>query len=164
MKQPIIIKPHKGIEGLPLGIERSEVIDILGKPEDRSKMGFPDGSYDEDWEYLQLHLQLTFSSDDNWLLGVITVESEKAELAGHHLIGLDEMAFLKTLRQANIGPAVLDDDFKDLGSKDYVCGKLGLSFWVQDGIVTSITIFPKYDKSGNVPLWPEKNAPKGHDV
>ena len=132
-----------GIEGLALGVSKSDVIDILGEPDYRSSEKFIDDHPDELWDYLKLELTLTFYSDHNGLLGNITVESSNAELAGYRLIGLDEKKFLVTPKQAGIEPTVLEDDFTELGSRDYVCDRLGLSFWVQDGKVDSITIFPE---------------------
>ena len=154
----IVIKPHIGIEGLFLGTSMSEVLDILGKPEKRSFRRFKDISCSSYWNYLKLGLSLTFSSDDDWLLGTINIDSENAKLAGYRFVGLDEKGLLKTVKKAGITPTVLEDDFKELASKDYACDRMGLTFWVQDGKVDSITIFPKYDESGDIPLWPEKKT------
>jgi len=149
-----VIKPHVGLEGLILGTDRATVIEILGEPYERSVRTFErDKSSDELWEYLQIGLNLTFSSVDNWLLGAITVESAEAELEGLRLVGLSEEEFLTTSQRTGVD-LELEDDFTELGSKDYVCDRLGLSFWISDGEVSSITIFPKYDKTGNIPLWP----------
>ncbi len=49
----------------------------------------------------------------------------------------------------------IGDDFTELGSKDYWCEDLGLSFWIQDGTMTSIAIFPKYEDDGDTVIWPE---------
>ena len=156
MLQRIIIEPLIGINGLQLGKDMSDVVDIIGEPDERSSRQFPDESEDKTWEYSNIGLSLTFSSDDDWKLGVITVEAADAELSGHCFIGLEEKVFLDQIEEARITPTVLDDDFRELGSKDYKCDRLGLSFWIQDGKVSSITIFPKYDESGEVPLWPEE--------
>jgi len=150
----IIIKPLTGIEGLSLGISKSDVIKILGEPDHRSTENLIDDSPDELWDYFKLGLELSFYSDHNALLGNITIESPHAELAGYHLIGLDEKELLETLKKAGIEPIVLEDDFEELGSRYYVCDRLGLSFWVQDGKVDSITIFPEYDESNEIPMWP----------
>jgi len=166
MIQQIIIKPLIGIEGLPLGIEMSDVIDILGEPDERSTREYEaDGSIDKIWEYCDIGLTLTFSSDDDWKLGNITVESPNAELKGCRLIGLDEDEFLQEFQQAKLGSIKLDDDFTELGSRDYVCNELELSFWIQDGKLDSITIFPQWDESGNIPLWPkDKDFHSDEDV
>ena len=151
----LIIKPLIGIDGLSLGSKMTDVLKILGEPDNRTINRFgKDKSWDAGWDYLNHGLKLTFSSDDNWLLGSITTDSADAELAGYYFIGLDEKVFLKAVKAADIPPVILDDDFKELGSRNYSCDELGLSFWVQDGTVSNITIFPEYDESGNIPLWP----------
>jgi len=156
MIEKIIIKPLIGIEGLSLGITKEEARNILGPPDKCSVQDFKqDGSHDEDWEYWKLGLKLTFSSEDNWLLGTIEVASKEATLAGHRLIDLTEEQLLERLNQIDITPTILEDDFMDLSLRNFFCDKYSLTFWVQDGIVTSIAIFPKNDESGNTPLWPK---------
>ena len=165
MIKQIIIKPLIGIEGLSLGLSMEEVVSILGKPDKRSLRKFKDGSCDKYWDYLTLGLELTFSSDNNWLLGRITAQAKDSKLEGKSMIGLDEMKFLEMLKKTNISPIALEDDFRELDSKNYVCDKLGLSFWVHEGELESITIFPEYDKTGDIPLWPEKpKQPESPDI
>ena len=150
------IRPFVGVDDIILGMDKASVLDALGEPDDRSLRTYEeDGSSNEEWEYERLGLELTFSSVDDWRLGTISVTSPDAELGEHQLIGLDEGDFLEKLRQTGIGPIELEDDFTELGSKDYVCDGQALSFWVHEGKLTAITIYPKYDESGNVPLWPE---------
>jgi len=147
--KPLELLPFVGIEGLPLGVSKSHVIGVLGNPTEVSKDEVPDV---EIWRYPNLGLDLTFSSDDDWLLGTITVESGDALLRGRRLIGLDEKELMIAVEEIEIMPTVLEDDFED--SCDYYCERFGLSFWVSDGVVTSITLFPEYDESGDIPVWP----------
>ncbi len=149
------IKPYIGIGNICLGSTRRDILRICGKPDRHSVINFSNGSCDKDWEYFNFGLTLCFSSTDGWVLGTINVESEKAALFGHNFIGLREAEFLEKIKQSDIPPIVLEDDFVELGSRDYMCDELGLSFWIQDGIVDSITIFPRYDKSGETPIWPQ---------
>ena len=148
------IIPQGGINGLSLGIEKPVALNILGEPDDRTYATHEDSSSEEKWEYSDIGVELTFYSEDNWLLGSIAVESEDAELIGQHFIGMDENEFLEKTREVGI-EVELEDDFKELGLKDYFSDELDLSFWIHDGKVSSITIFPKYDKSGEIPLWPK---------
>lgn len=156
MIDKIVIKPLIGIDGLELGATKAEVLDVLGDPNKCSTKSYKqDKSSEEEWEYFQLGLELTFSSKDNFRLGTIGVISKNATIEGHHLIGLNEKQLLKTLDTIGIGPTLLEDDLTELNSRDYACDKHGLSFWVHDGVVNAIAIFPEYDESGNVSLWPK---------
>ena len=154
MLQQIKILPLIGIDGLPLGVEMPDVVGAIGEPDTRSKEEFIDENPDEVWEFYELGFALTFFSDDNWLLGTICVETEDAELAGRCFIGLTEKEFLDNVKQTDIAPVELDDNFENLGSKNYVSEKKRLSFWVQDGKIVSITIFPEYEKSSDAFMWP----------
>lgn len=136
-----------------MGIDKSSALEILGEPDERSFADYEDNSSTETWEYLEIGLDLTFYSED-WLLGSITAKSKNTEFAGKYLIGMEEKEFLINAKEVGL-EIELEDDFTELGSKDYVCQKLDLSFWIHDGELTSITIFPQYDESGIVPIWPE---------
>ncbi len=68
------------------------------------------------------------------------------------LIGLHEKDFLKKALELGHGIPMIDDDWEEY--KDYEIDSLGLSFWVSDGIVENVAIFPKYNESGNMPIWP----------
>ncbi len=155
MISKVIIKPLIGIDSIHLGMQRNVVETVLGVPD-----LFEQKAYDEDdsteviLEYTSFGIELTFSSTDNYLLGTITIKSEEAELNGHKIIGLRENEFLNLLSHINIGPIKLEDDFIDLDSRDYTCDSLSMSFWVHNGILTSITLYPKYDDTGNTPIWP----------
>jgi hypothetical protein len=155
MPPKIRIIPHVGIDGLSLGIERDSVVNILGEPDKRHLTNYEGhGSDDECWGYPKIGIDLTFSGDDNWLLGTIDVQSKDAELAGKCFLGMDENEFLKNIKEAGI-EIELDDDFTELGSKNYTCVKLDLGFWIQDGELTAIAIFPKYEDDGDTVIWPE---------
>ncbi|HPD48625.1 MAG TPA: hypothetical protein PLY61_17195 [Anaerohalosphaeraceae bacterium] len=149
------IKPFVGIGGLFLGMSKEDVRRAMGEPDDRSVQTHEgDNSRDETWEYSETGLDATFSSVDDWVLGSITVKSQIAELQGLRLVGMTEQDYLEKVRDAGM-ILQLEDDFRELGSRDYSCDAMGLSFWVHDGVLQSITIYPKYDESGDTPLWPK---------
>ncbi len=151
----IRIIPHAGIDGLSLGAERHSVVKILGEPDERRFSNYGEhGGEDEIWEYSKIGIDLTFSSDDNWLLGTIDVQSKDAKLAGKCFVGMSEDEFLKQIKEAGI-EIELEDDLTELGSKNYTCDKLDLDFWIHDGELTGIAIFPKYEDDGDTVIWPE---------
>jgi len=51
---------------------------------------------------------------------------------------------------------ILDEDFEENG-KCYVYTNKEITFWVSDGIVDSLTIFPEYNSTGEIPIWPKRN-------
>lgn len=42
-------------------------------------------------------------------------------------------------------------NFSESG-KNYIYPEKEISFWVSDGLVVNLTLFPKYDETGNIPI------------
>ncbi|MBA6250988.1 outer membrane protein assembly factor BamE [Colwellia sp. MB3u-55] len=137
------IYPKVGIDNIQLGMNRRQVTDILGEPlEINTEKG------DVEWVYTQ-NLELSFQREDLYLLGVITIGCKSARLYSKRIIGCNEGEL------TNIFPFLsLEDDFEEFG-KDYVSQEKELSVWVTDGNVTNVSIFPEYDSTGEIPIWPK---------
>jgi len=150
----MIIKPLIGVDSIILGSTRDEIKNLLGAPTKSSKD--KDGKVTFDiWEYDKLGLELQFSSDDDYRLGMITVENKEATLDGHKIVGLGEAEFLRLAK--NMGLELEpDDELGELGIIYYDCHDIGVSFCVDNDIVDSVDIAPDYDESGDVPLWPAR--------
>ena len=143
------ILPHVGIENVVLGSTKEAIRALLGEPDNIEHDVWPDDTQSETWAYEDMGFELGFNSEDGWKLGVITTTSSAASLEGVKPIGLEENELTKLL------PGVkLDEDFKESG-KDYIYPEKEISFWIADGLVVNITVFPEYDKTGNIPIWPE---------
>ena len=153
MKTEII--PYVGFQQIKLGQTLGQIELLLGKSSEDSKEKFSDNSLDMILEYHHLGVDLTFSSDDDFLLGSMTFYSKDFSLKGESLIGLPEEAFLKKATTI-FSDLEIDSDFNDLNSKDYTSNLNGLSFWIENGIVESISIFPDYKEDNETPIWPSK--------
>lgn len=154
---PREIRPGVGFDNLRLGMTRDRVRALIGAPESTEVYDYADGSRVESWGYADNTLDLSFASDHDWLLSSITVCDTEAVLAGQRFIGMPEKELIARASQTAVGRITLEDDFAESG-RDYSCDALGLSFWVVDGVVDSITLMPLYDASGNVPRWPKADA------
>ena len=42
--------------------------------------------------------------------------------------------------------------------KDFIDRELDISYWVENGVVTSISIYPEYDDIEQVPRWPSPES------
>lgn len=144
----MIIKPLTGIDNVTLGSSKQSVFDLLGQPDSIKSDEWPDSTISESWLYLSSGLTLNFDSDDNYRLSTINLTSSKAELEGLKLIGLN----INTLIESH--PSIILDE--DLGNnvKDYIYPEKELSFWVVNSVIENITLFPEYDKSNDLPIWP----------
>jgi len=90
-------------------------------------------------------------SEDNFRLGLITCYAPTYVVDGQSYAGLSEADFLK---MAKFDDLVQDEEFAEPDSKDYTVESKGLSFWIQDGFVESITLFPEYTEDGEGIVWP----------
>ncbi|WP_417612065.1 hypothetical protein [Owenweeksia hongkongensis] len=149
------IKPHVGFKDIKFGLSKSQIIEFLGEPDSEDTSNFEDGSSDIAMVYNELGVTLVFSSEDDFKLSSVTFYTSDATLMGEQFIGKSEEFLLETAKEKGIDDLFLDDDFEELEAKDYASEKLGLAFWVQQGVLDSITIFPEYDAQGEEILWPE---------
>jgi len=139
------IVPHVGVGRLRLGLNRDQVMAVLGSPSSTETQRFKYISdISEVWTYEHLGLDLTFQSDEAFLLGCISVSSREAELNGEKLIGLEEGILLARLAAMGF-PVVLDEEFESVSSKEYDCKKASMTFWVEAGFLESIGVMPEYD-------------------
>lgn len=142
------IYPYIGVDNLYLGFSTSEVENLIGKPDDIEDDDWPNKEKSITWIYKLLGLEFRFDSENQYKLCVITITSKLACLENTLPIGLTEVQ-LKALYPS----VILDDDFEENG-KDYVYPKKEISFWVSNGFVYNLSVFPEYDKTGEVPIWP----------
>jgi hypothetical protein len=136
------IFPKVGVDNIKLGMSQKEVQAILGAPADKEKV-----DAEELWEF-EGGLELSFQSEDSYRLSSITVMAESALLDSKPIIGLPESeleSFFPAFR--------LDEDFKKDG-KSYYADELQIMAWVFDGEVFNVVIFPEYDESTELPVWP----------
>jgi hypothetical protein len=154
----IIIQPFTGVGEAILGASEEKILAVLGKPTIIKEEYYGQEKTEENlsriYEYEALQLELSFSADDDFRLSTITVYSTNASIDGITLIGLQEDQFIMEAMKLGHGKPLIDDDWRDY--KDYVIDSLGLSFWISGDIVDNVTIFPQYDDTGNIPIWPQE--------
>ena len=152
------IRPGVGLGCLLLGTSRRDVRALLGEPINKREAREIDGVITHTWDYEWLGIQLIFQSDDSYRLGSIKTSYEWATLGNSRIVGLSESELLGHDFEG-LGPPVLEDDLEEAG-RVYGWYDLNLSCWVdadedrECSVVTSVTIMPLYDRTGNVPQWP----------
>jgi len=151
MKTEII--PYFGFDKIKFGLTLGQTELLLGKSSENNKESYSDNSSDIILKYHNLGFNLNFSSDNDFRLGTMTFYSKEFSLKGKKLIGLKETEFVM---KSNLifSDLQLDDDFTELNSKDYTSNSNGISFWINSGIVESISIFPNYQEDNETPIWP----------
>ncbi|MGB1232238.1 MAG: hypothetical protein ACPG5M_08360, partial [Winogradskyella sp.] len=114
MKTEII--PYFGFDKIKFGLTLGQIEFLLGRAFLSEKETYSDKSIDAILKYPNIGVDLTFSSDDNFRLGIITFYSKNFSIKGQKLIGLGENEFILKSK-AIFSDLELDDDFKELNSK-----------------------------------------------
>ena len=147
----IEIQPFVGFGQIKFGMTIDQVKLLLGEPTSSTKDKHEDGTDDVSLLYGEQGVELSFMSEDDYNLGLITCYAPSYTVDGTSYTGLSEADFLKN---AKFDDLVQDEEFAEPDSKDYNAESKGLSFWVQDGFVESITLFPEYSEDGEEIIWP----------
>lgn len=148
------IKPHIGFGKIKFGLTEAQVTKLMGKPSHREindEEGEPD---DVTLEYETYSIDLTFAADDGHKLGAITFYAKDYLLFGNSYIGLSEQELLKKIAKAGVTDLELDFEEEEVDSKNYSSDSQGLLFWIQDGVVDSVSLLPEYEDNGDIVIWP----------
>ena len=143
------IIPFNGFNQIKFGQTLEQVKLLLGEPTENTKEKHEDGTEDISLLYGEQGVELSFMSEDDFRLGLISCYAPFYTVEGEAYAGMSEEDFLKT---AKFDDLTLAEDLTELKAKDYTLESKGLSFWIQDGFVDSITLFPQY--KGDEIVWP----------
>ena len=147
----IEIQPFVGFGQIKFGMTLEQVKTLLGEPTSSTKDKHEDGTDDVSLLYGEQGVELSFMSEDEYNLGLITCYAPTFTVDGTSYTGLSETEFLETAKFEDL---IQDEEFVEVDSKDYTVDSKGLSFWIQDGFVESITLFPEYTADGEEIVWP----------
>lgn len=142
--------PFIGFNQIKFGQSLDQAKLLLGDPTETTKEKHEDGTEDISLLYGELGIELSFMSEDNFRLGLISCYAPIYTLDGQAFAGMSEEEFLKSAKYEDI---VLAEDLTELSAKDYTIDSKGISIWIQEGFVHSITMFPQYEEDEIV--WPD---------
>lgn len=145
--------PYFGIAPFVLGMSRDTVRAAAGKP-DSVETSNDEGESVETWFYQGGEIELEFEAVADSKLESITAWSSDTTVNGIAIIGCDAADLPRLAVEADIHDLELTDDFADSG-KCYQSEQHGLMFWAAKGKIVNLTIFPRFDDSGEKPQWPE---------
>ena len=148
------VRPGHGVGPLIHGMTRDSVRTALGEPESRGVEDMGDSEPVEIWEYEKAGLQAWFARDDDWRLGTITLFHREAAIGGVRFVGRPESELVHAATEAGLGSVEIEDDFEEAG-RDYQSGEECISFWVEAGVVESLTATPRFDDDEDTVLWPD---------
>jgi len=149
------LKAHIGFGPIKFGQSMEKVREILGSSGEEQVETFGDGSSNIHLRYMDYGIELDFNSEDGFVLGCMTFYSDEFTWMGEKLIGRGEKELLECFEQLPVDDLTLDNDLAELQMKDYQSDSNGLSIWIHQGRVHSISLFPEYAADGNRIIWPD---------
>ncbi|QXP59018.1 hypothetical protein [Olleya sp. HaHaR_3_96] len=152
------IKPGIGVGELKFGMSKNDAKKILGEPDSSEKYSYTNTEKDftENWYYSDLGLNISFDEEDNWKLGLITIESEIYVFENSIYIGQEKNEILNEL----ISLKITDIEYEDMETIEnpthelYSSDTLGINFWFDYNKLSEIQISPLFIDNETI-KWPE---------
>lgn len=148
---PLALIPFVGFGAVCFGMRLPEVEAVLGALETNTHPEFGD----LDAEVTSESITLCFGADSDFRLDSMIFWNPRYRLMGDLYTGLRKEEFLSRLKAhvgEHMGPF---NRYDDIDVDSLLVDSLGASFWIASGHLEHITLYPRYDASGNQPLWPE---------
>ena len=149
MENKIVI--GKGLGRIQFGLDRDDVVNILGQPTEKELESDEFGE-SESRHYDHLDLSLLFDGNNYWQLVSISVTSDAYSFLGLHPIGMDKDEFIKHMHQLDMEVESLEfmkndgETFQELLSLE----EEGLDVWVDNGIVSELQWGAVYDEEDSM--------------
>lgn len=152
------IIPGVGIGCIKFGMSQSEVINVLGKPDEINEFEYVEGEHDWYFElyYLNKGLAFSFNADDSYKLGQISITAKghllfSKDVLGYKIIQLQE--FLSNI--TNELPKYENctwgktESYELLNLESY-----GLLFWFKSGILDELVCSYLFENDNETVIWP----------
>ena len=151
------IIPGVGINELKFGLQKSDVKSLLGTPDEFEKYSYTndENNLTEVWYYDDLGLDVSFDDDDDWKLGLISIESNAYNLFDFIPIGLSIDKIKEQLKKHGVNDLIYEDwsnvesPLHELLSSE----KLGINFWFDEEKCNEIQCSPLYIDENTID-WP----------
>ncbi len=142
--------PFVGFGNIRLGMTRAMVCTQLGEP-DRVE---PDPYGNVSLVYVRAGLECTFRTAHGDRLSSVTFESPGFLVGNSEVVGIAVQRLVKLGEDGVLPGLYLEQDFPELESGNYACDSLGLAFWTCEVVVENMTLYPRYDDTGEHPIFP----------
>lgn len=147
------IKIGIGIDQVKFGMDRSEVLQILGEPVEKELFSYSEEEDDltEVWHYDDQEMSLSFDEADNWRLIMIAASDDTFMLNGQEVVGKSYeqvLSLLKEMGMTNIEEDELSEFDKVLKIEDE-----SLNIWFDNNEASELQWGPKWNDD-DTPIFP----------
>lgn len=149
MENKIVI--GKGLGRIQFGLDREDVLEILGPPTEKEFEADEFGE-SESWHYDHLDLSLLFDGNNYWQLISMSVTSDAYTFCGIHPIGMDKDAFITHMHSKDMEVESLEFMKNDGGTfQELLCmDEEALDIWVDNGIISELQWGAVYDEEDSM--------------
>ena len=157
------IEPKIGLGNLKFGMAQDEVKEIIGLPKEIEIYQYLPNTQDmsENWHFEDLELSLSFSSEDEWRLDTISINSSYYSLWDKIRIGQSMVEIQQLLKQLKVNEYVCED-WSSIESPDhklYEIDEFYLNLWFDNRVLSEIQWSPKFINENEIE-WPHNSKSK----
>ena len=145
------ILPNIGLGDIKFGLNRNQVKEILGEPDEIDAFAYDEetqGDLTESWHYDEMELSCSFDESEDWKMVNISVSSIIYILNGEPVIGLSKENLITLIDNANLGEIEEDEENQVITVIDSQ-----VNFWFDEEGVSEIQWSVNWDEDDN-PIWP----------
>lgn len=151
------VKLGTGIGDIKFGMTSSDVVNILGQPDDTEKETHDDGNITQTLVYDELGLLFDFGSIDNYKLNSISINAEDISVDRLIRVGLDKQKVFEYVDELDWGDSEIEDispDDDDVVIEVIWFDKVNVSIWLEDDEVYEIEFGPFWKDEDSF-IWPK---------
>jgi len=152
------ILPGIGIGNITYGINETELIKQLGKPNhiDESEYIAGTDSWSRELWYSLKNLTFIFNKKDNYRLGTITIMGDDHTLFNQPVLG-QRLERISRLIALETGKIAKYEDYSSTENPEYEClihNSLGIIFWFSHKQLTHLQCSYLFEADNNTIIWP----------
>lgn len=152
------IKTGTGLGIIKFGMNRNEIRDLLGEPDEIEAFSYTESDSDltESWHYDEMEVSLGFDEVDDWRLVTLSITSGFYEFHGQKIIGKSKDEILALLNSMQIkdlnveGFSTPENTTHEVVASD----SLSMNFWFDEGVLAEIQWSPFINEDETV-KWPK---------
>jgi len=140
----------EGLDDLKFGMQREEVVKILGEPEDVDIFDYEETEEkSEAWHYDTIEVSAAFDEAEDWQLVSLAISSPECQINDKKLIGLAYNEALKVIETLELGELefedVTDEEDNNKKYKQIFAQDANISFWFDENLLSEIQWGPIWD-------------------